>query len=1119
MKTRRRLLMAGSTALASLLLLILDHPVRGHATDVHGSAANNLTQKAIDTAGVSLQPTDVTRMKQGSVDEDMEVPDLWNGSLLRFQGHHYNPHTGTGGPFFGSPAASVAENRWGLMRTAFGSTSYRWNGDETAGAQGSLHALGRVLHLLEDMSSPPHVHARDGHGQPLINGPGESEWGLGYYSDFEYTWSPSSSVYSAWPFPAVTGGPMTPETAFIASYADRASWNSKLDSSSWSEMTGKLSAIPASELHLVRGYMKAQAWISYFHTSFYGQINKDQGNPAPISSATGRTSILRQMFPGRISFHGGFFDDYWTIDGVGYYGRSLQYFPNDWWPCPDPGTEPIGHTVDASGNIRGRFYVYMHFYRVDSSIGPITATFSQATPPDYWPDGSTNSGTSLAKYYGNVLLPLSARFGAGLLRELFAAPGSLNYPAIVTLQGTTGQVVASWASVSTDAGNVTAYVLDRSNNGGASWTNVYTGTGTSFTDSLSAGTYVYRVRARWFDASAPIYGAIQQGQVCTVAPPGPNPTSLNVTAILTPNTGVPAYTVVNVDGTAMYNTGAAVAAGTVIIGTGNNTYTASVSNGRFNQNIYSPASSGNISITVNDSRYGLSATIQRWIDIEGSQNGSGYTLSNCDVIYKRQSDSSGVTWWSKDAYATTNQFVETLLYFTNVYRALDVRWRYYRPDGSQYGSDLYYHIANPADSGYEYWSWSWCSNGYLINGYCSAWPTGLYKVKVWIDNGTGYNLVRTKYFTIQYELTEQKMCKDVQGSSPYDPATPTNVFYQDDVKAETWANLDWVAQALEAKWEYYGPDSVLYGNSTFSITDPGASGYLQWDWYRIWGWIGISGNSAASKCGDWSVKVYIKNACTNVWENLYTDHFQILERPAVMPSVSVAASPAAPIEGQAITLNVSGSDNTYLKKVVLSWTGGSQTWDNIIASSASKSQQIGPFAAGTAIEVWSEAWDTSGNRSESQHRTFTVQPETVTAPSIPAGPAALYVNQLGVFTTGGSTTNLGHAVQYQFDWGDGITSSWSGALQSHSWSPGGQYFVKAKARCQLHANRESDWSTVLLVLVDSTAPAVTITNPTSGDSYGTTSATIDLGGIATDNAGVVQVTWASNRGGGRDLYQ
>jgi len=49
--------------------------------------------------------------------------------------------------------------------------------------------------------------------------------------------------------------------------------------------------------------------------------------------------------------------------------------------------------------------------------------------------------------------------------------------------------------------------------------------------------------------------------------------------------------------------------------------------------------------------------------------------------------------------------------------------------------------------------------------------------------------------------------------------------------------------------------------------------------------------------------------------------------------------------------------------------------------------------------------------------------------------------------------------------------------------------------------------------VDLTLPAVTITSPTSNPTYSTSSSPLTLGGTASDNVGVTQVTWVNSRGG------
>src|SRR5207247_6249788 len=49
---------------------------------------------------------------------------------------------------------------------------------------------------------------------------------------------------------------------------------------------------------------------------------------------------------------------------------------------------------------------------------------------------------------------------------------------------------------------------------------------------------------------------------------------------------------------------------------------------------------------------------------------------------------------------------------------------------------------------------------------------------------------------------------------------------------------------------------------------------------------------------------------------------------------------------------------------------------------------------------------------------------------------------------------------------------------------------------------------------DATPPTVAITAPTSNPTFSTSTTPLTLGGTASDNVGVTQVTWTNNRGGG-----
>lgn len=87
----------------------------------------------------------------------------------------------------------------------------------------------------------------------------------------------------------------------------------------------------------------------------------------------------------------------------------------------------------------------------------------------------------------------------------------------------------------------------------------------------------------------------------------------------------------------------------------------------------------------------------------------------------------------------------------------------------------------------------------------------------------------------------------------------------------------------------------------------------------------------------------------------------------------------------------------------------------------------------------------------------TVQdPEVISKPGIPSGPAEIVMETEGEYTCGASISNLVHAVEYQFNWGDGETSEWAVSPQAtHQWADPGFYSVSMMARCEMHPEKYS----------------------------------------------------------------
>jgi tripartite motif-containing protein 71 len=111
--------------------------------------------------------------------------------------------------------------------------------------------------------------------------------------------------------------------------------------------------------------------------------------------------------------------------------------------------------------------------------------------------------------------------------------------------------------------------------------------------------------------------------------------------------------------------------------------------------------------------------------------------------------------------------------------------------------------------------------------------------------------------------------------------------------------------------------------------------------------------------------------------------------------------------------------------------------------------------------------------------------ETISTPTAPSGPVSGIVGPEYIFSTGGASSDLGHAVEYRFSWGDGTHSDWSSSpTASQSWSLPGAYSVKAQARCSIDTSIGSNWSAGVTVNIAST---IILESPAMGHHFSTCS--------------------------------
>ncbi|PYM95004.1 MAG: hypothetical protein DME04_05955 [Candidatus Rokuibacteriota bacterium] len=134
---------------------------------------------------------------------------------------------------------------------------------------------------------------------------------------------------------------------------------------------------------------------------------------------------------------------------------------------------------------------------------------------------------------------------------------------------------------------------------------------------------------------------------------------------------------------------------------------------------------------------------------------------------------------------------------------------------------------------------------------------------------------------------------------------------------------------------------------------------------------------------------------------------------------------------------------------------------------------------------------------------------TITAPTS----SATYTTSTTPLTLGGTASD--NLAVTQVTW----TNSRGGsgmATGTTSWTAGGIVLQSGSNVLTVTARDaagNTGTATLTVTLTDTTAPSVTITAPTSNPTYTTGSSSLTLSGIASDNLGVTQVTWANDRGG------
>jgi len=98
---------------------------------------------------------------------------------------------------------------------------------------------------------------------------------------------------------------------------------------------------------------------------------------------------------------------------------------------------------------------------------------------------------------------------------------------------------------------------------------------------------------------------------------------------------------------------------------------------------------------------------------------------------------------------------------------------------------------------------------------------------------------------------------------------------------------------------------------------------------------------------------------------------------------------------------------------------------------------------------------------------FAAISETISMPAMPTGTTSGNLETSYTYIASGASSNLGHSLEYQFDWkGDGTDLSlWGAANQQEVWTIAGTYNVRVRARCSTHTPVVSNWSSSLQVTI------------------------------------------------------
>ncbi|MBI5674307.1 MAG: PASTA domain-containing protein [Nitrospirae bacterium] len=216
------------------------------------------------------------------------------------------------------------------------------------------------------------------------------------------------------------------------------------------------------------------------------------------------------------------------------------------------------------------------------------------------------------------------------------------------------------------------------------------------------------------------------------------------------------------------------------------------------------------------------------------------------------------------------------------------------------------------------------------------------------------------------------------------------------------------------------------------------------------------------------------------------------------------------------SINIAGSasDNVGVTKV---------TWSNNRGGSGTCTGTDNWSASGITLKsgdnmITVTAFDAAGNSMWDFINVIYTPPDN-TPPAV----SITKPTSSGSYSTGTSPLNIGGTASdnvgvTQVIWWNVRSNSRGTCTGTDNWSAGGIALQSGINKIIVIAydaagHSMSDTITVTYTPPDKTAPAVLITTPSASGSYSTGTSPLNIGGSASDDVGVKQVTWSNNKGG------